>query len=209
MIVDATRRGTRPLAGLALATVLALSATSGCSTSGGGKLVHTDDGFRITEAGSLPLGERSRFREATAALKADDLDKAIEGLEAAAEASPDHAAPRINLAIALRRTDRLEEAEQVLREAIAIHPRHIVAHNELGLVYRRLGRLDEARSSYERAIALHGDFHVAHRNLGVLCDLFLGDSGCALTHYRKTLEIVPDDADVAMWVQDLEQRRAQ
>lgn len=194
---------------LTLFTALALSLSFGCSTGAGGSLVRTEDGFRITESGGTRLGDRTRFREAIDALASDDLDTAIAAFESATEAMPDRAAPRVNLGIALRRADRLEEAEATLLEAIEIHPRHVVAHNELGIVYRKLGRLDASRESYERAIALYDEFHPAHRNLGILCDLFLEDVRCALSHYRRYGEIVPDDERVDIWIADLEQRAAQ
>lgn len=196
-------------AALAVGLGVVLCFALGCTGGSGGALVRTDEGFRISESGGVGLGDRARFRDATDSLVNDDLDAAIVGLESTAEALPDRAAPRVNLAIALRRADRHEEAEAVLREALELHPRHVVAHNELGIVYRKLGRLAESRASYERAISLYGDFHPAHRNLGILCDLFLEDLRCALDHYRRYREIVPDDDQVAIWIADLEQRAAQ
>ena len=188
-----------------LAALLGLS-LPGCQGSTGSALVRTDDGFHVEESGSLRIGARSRFRAALESMAEDDLDEAIEALEASAEEAPDHAAPRVNLALALLRAERLDEAEEVLRSTVRAHPKHPVAHNELGIVYRRLGRFEEARDSYEQAIALYGDFHVAHRNLGVLCDLFLEDTACALAHYRRYLEIVDSDEQVSMWITDLERR---
>ena len=194
------------LLGLAIATALLCLSLPGCQSSTGSTLVRTDDGFQVTESGSLRLGARSRFRAALESMTADDLDAAIAALEASAEEAPDHAAPRVNLALALLRAERLDEAEEVLRETVRAHPKHPAAHNELGIVYRRLGRFEDARESYERAISLYGDFHVAHRNLGVLCDLFLEDTACALTHYGRYLEIVDSDEQVSMWITDLERR---
>ena len=188
---------------------LALPSAFGCTTGSQGKLVHTDDGFRLTESGPTRLGTGARFRQATDSLAAENLDTAIAEFEAAIEAAPHHAAPRVNLSIALRQANRLEEAADALRAALEIHPRHVVAHNELGIVYRKLGQFEAARESYERAIALYNDFHPAHRNLGVLCDLFLEDSQCALTHYRRYSEIAPEDTQPAIWIADLEQRIAQ
>ena len=199
----------QPVRLIALCAGVVVVSAIGCSSGTGGALVNLDDGFRLTESGGIGLGDRTRFREATDSLVADDLDAAIAGLESSAEALPDRAAPRVNLAIALRRAERFEEAEAMLHEAIGLHPRHVVAHNELGLVYRKLGRLAESRESYERAIALYDDFHPAHRNLGILCDLFLEDARCALAHYRRYQEIVPDDRQVAIWIADLAQRAAQ
>jgi len=187
---------------------LVLPAAFGCNTGSHGKLVRTENGFRLTESGATRLGTSARFRQATESLVAKNLDTAIAEFEAAIEAAPNHAAPRVNLSIALRKADRLEEAVDALRAAIEIHPRHVVAHNELGIVYRKLGQFDEARESYERAIALYDDFHPAHRNLGILCDLFLEDSQCALKHYRRYSEISPEDAQPSIWIADLEQRAA-
>ena len=46
-------------------------------------------------------------------------------------------------------------------------------------------------------------------NLGVLCDLFLGDLGCALSNYSRYSEIVVDDPDVGIWISDVENRMRQ
>ena len=99
-----------------------------------------------------------------------------------------------------------EEAEASLLRALESNPRHPVALNELGIVYRRLGRFEEARASYEQALAVHADFHFARKNLGIVCDLFLRDTGCALENYRAYRDAVPQDADVEIWIADLERR---
>jgi tetratricopeptide (TPR) repeat protein len=74
------------------------------------------------------------------------------------------------------------------------------------LIYRKQGRFADARASYERALALYPEFHVANKNLGVLCDLYQRDYGCALRHYRAYQALVPDDAQVAVWIADIEGR---
>ena len=63
----------RPATGVLFATALALSVVPGCRTTEGGALVRTSDGFRLTESGSVGLGDRAHFREATASLEADAL----------------------------------------------------------------------------------------------------------------------------------------
>ena len=112
----------------------------------------------------------------------------------------------MDLGLAYARVGDLERAAASLEQAVAVGPDHPIAWNELALIQRKQGRFADARASYERALALYPEFHVANKNLGVLCDLYQRDYVCALRHYRAYQALVPDDAQVAVWIADIEAR---
>jgi Flp pilus assembly protein TadD len=171
--------------------------------------VRDASGFTITETVRASGDARSDFEGGVRALEQKQYESAIAQLAKAVEAAPDATSAHIDLAIAYRETNDLARAEASLAAALAQNSRHPVALNELGIVYRRTGRFAQARQSYEQALALYPGFHFARRNLAVLCDLYLADAGCALEHYQLYLQLVPGDAEAAMWVADLRARAGQ
>ena len=99
-------------------------------------------------------------------------------------------------------------AEEYLLQALELNSKHPVALNELGIVYRETGRFAKAKQQYEAAIAVYPGYHHARRNLAILCDLYLGDLGCALQQYEAYMATVPSDPEAEMWITDLRNRMA-
>ena len=122
------------------------------------------------------------------------------------EQAPELANPHVDLGVAYARVGDLPQAAASLERAVAVSASHPIALNELALVYRKQGRFADARASYERALALYPEFHAANKNLAILCDLYQRDYGCALRHYEAYRAAVPDDAQAAIWIADLEGR---
>lgn len=149
---------------------------------------------------------RADFETAMAYLRDGKNEKGTALLTKVAARSPHHSAPHINLAIAYQKMGNLAAAEESVKRALAISPEHPVANTEYGLIYRKTGRFIEARKSYEAALAKHPGFLPARKNLGILCDVYLRDPQCALTHYRVYSSRMPDDNNVRIWIADLEQR---
>lgn len=146
------------------------------------------------------------FDSALALLKAEQYEKSIDGFKKLAAALPDNPIPLTNLALAYKKLGQFNLAEEHLKQALVIEPENPVASNELALLYRQKGRFTEARPIYEKVLEKYPHFTMAHKNLGVLCDLYLKDYECALTHYKSYSLAAPDDKAVQIWIADLQKR---
>jgi Flp pilus assembly protein TadD len=195
----------RPALALVAICLLCSCASSGKKRTGQLEF-QQNGGFTITEQVRVGSGARGDFKKALRLLEEADYERGIALLEKVTEAAPHATTAHIDLGIAHRLTGNYERAESSIQSALALNSRHPVAHNELGIVYRKMGRFEEARKSYESALAIASDFHFARRNLAILCDVYLGDTACAIEHYEDYAKMMPKDEKVAMWIADLRNR---
>ena len=170
------------------------------------EIVPDATGFTITQEIRVSGDVRAEYDQALRLVAERPSAPGIALLVSVTESAPGAIAPHIDLGIAYARAGELDRAVESFGKALAINPDHPVANNELGIAYRRMGRFAEARAAYEKALAISPSFHFAHRNLAILCDLFLADLGCALTHYEAYAQAVPGDEEAVKWVADLRAR---
>jgi Flp pilus assembly protein TadD len=163
-------------------------------------------GFTILEDVRVSAEIRTEYESAVRMLEVQQYQQGIASLVHVTESEPNVTAAHIDLGIAYSRSGELAKAEQSFSKALQLNPRHPIAYNELGMVYRRQGKFREARASYEKALELYPTFHFAQRNLAILCDVYLADLACGLKYYEAYQQAVPDDAETAKWLADLNAR---
>jgi tetratricopeptide (TPR) repeat protein len=160
----------------------------------------------VKPAAVIPPQIQAEFDSAMALVKSEQYEKAVESFNKLTVALPDNPIPLINIALIYKKTGKLDLAESQLKQALVVEPDNPVASNELALLYRKTGRFSNAKSVYESVLVKYPNFNIAHKNLGVLCDLYLKNYECAITHYKIYSLGVPDDKNVHIWIADLQKR---
>lgn len=176
-----------------------------CATNKTSVVINTDE-IVVSEEFGIDTELNDKFNQAVIHMNNKNYDAAIELLVEVTNKTIKHSAPYINLALAYSNLGKMQQAEKILLKAIKINPQHPVTNNELGLLYRKTGRFSDAKKTYEKVIRIYPQFLPARKNLGVLCDIFMKDLDCAITHYEAFLKIQPDNKKIKIWLVDLKRR---
>jgi tetratricopeptide (TPR) repeat protein len=99
-------------------------------------------------------------------LRSDDMVKAGESFQRAAELLPGFAPAWANLGGTLGELDRPQEALAAFERALALDPASPQALNNVGVVRRELGRLGESEAAFRQVIQLTPGMAFGHYNLG-------------------------------------------
>jgi tetratricopeptide (TPR) repeat protein len=196
---------------MALAAAFLLSACGGA-----GSVKSRPDARSARTPVPVSASIQGDFNKALALMKKGAYREAIPELEAILARNDKLPGAQINLAIACMNVEtdskeardaNMKKAGQALQIAVETNPGDPVAHHQLGLYYRKTGRFEDARKAYERAILLQPNYQMAHLNMGILCDIYLQQPECAITHFEEYLKLAPDEGEkVSLWLADVRQR---
>lgn len=157
----------------------------------------------------VPEDAQKRFERALYALEEQRWDVASEDMRELWSDYPELSGPALNSALIYSQQGEADEAELWFKRAVESNSGNAVAHNEYAIFLRQQGRFHESKKHYLLALELSGDYAEAHYNLGILYDLYLGDKGRALDHFKRYQQITGEtDRQVAGWIVDLQRQRS-
>lgn len=88
-----------------------------------------------------------------------------------------------------------DDAISSYKKALQIDPKDAGSHYNLGIAYVKKGLYNEAVLETESALKLDPKLADAHRNLGLIYYLYLKDSKKAIYHFKKLLQLAPNQLD--------------
>jgi len=197
-----------------------------CSTPHGARTPDAPAAAPVAASASTPAAESSApaaaavsptppparaiadFERAVGLAKAGKDEEAELEFEVIATGYPTYPGALVNLGILYRKHAELAKSDQSLRAAVQRDPTDAEAWSELGVTLRQEGKFHEAADAYNQAISVNPNFAPAYRNLAIVLDLYLGDTGAALTAMEHYRDLAADDKGVTGWIADLKQRAA-
>jgi tetratricopeptide (TPR) repeat protein len=113
-----------------------------------------------------PEWAAAHFERGKLWLRTDDMVKAGESFQRAADLLPGFTSSWANLGATLGELDRPQEALAAFERALALEPSNPQALNNIGVVRRELGRLADSEAAFRRVIELTPEMAFGHYNLG-------------------------------------------
>ncbi len=149
---------------------------------------------RLDALETLATGTAQHVLQANQALRAGDVDAAVDAFRRALDLDPLHLPARQGLAAALSRRGDLDAAEAEYRHVLAQVPDAAGVWYALGSILSEQEQLPEAIEALERALELLPEHRDAHFNLGLL-QLRAGDAAGARSSFERAIELDPQDAE--------------
>jgi len=137
------------------------------------------------------------------------LDEArASALQAAAGASPQDPAPRIELGNLYFDHERFREAAQWYEEALRVSPKNVNVSTDLGIAYYYMNRPDAALAQFDRSLAIDAAHTKTLLNIGIVRAWGKQDLEGAAKAWQQVIDVAPGSPEASRAKQGLDGIRA-
>lgn len=150
-------------------------------------------------------GRYEKAKEVYAGIKARKQGSSVLSLEPFARGKL--ANMHADLGQAYAEAGLLHEAIMEYENAVQLCPHFADLRTKLGQLFRNCQEFDKAKEQYEAALVERPGFVPAHMQLGMTL-LALGDSTGAGEHWRRVLELEPENVQARMYLRVLDSSRS-
>ncbi|MFT4580751.1 MAG: type IV pilus assembly protein PilF [Gammaproteobacteria bacterium] len=168
---------------LLAASMLLLLALGGCASNTNTEKIKPQDRGKVADLNT---------KIAIAYIRDGDFEPALEKLEKAISADPNHAPAYSTLGLLYNRVGEFDEAEKNFEKAVRLDPKSSAILNNYGQVLCQHEQYEKGQKMFLRANenSLYRTPEIALSNAGT-CAMAAGDLGAAETHFRDALKINP------------------
>jgi tetratricopeptide (TPR) repeat protein len=155
----------------------------------------------------VPQVAQAEYQVVLKSIDVQNWPKATKVLQQMQTSYPQLLALKVSLGWVYWQSGNIDQSKKELKAAIATNKLYRPdAYNYLAIIHREKGEFSEAESLYAKALTIWPADSTLHINLGILYDLYLGQLGKALEHYRQAQRSRTNDRQLAGWIKDLERR---
>jgi len=104
--------------------------------------------------------------------------------------------------------NQLDKAEYYSKKAVAVNPHDYQTKFLLGVVYQRAGKSGKAVEMYQETLKLNPDHATTYKNLGIIYLQKIKNYDKALSSFRQSLILAPDQEQAKKIESTVEQLKA-
>jgi type IV pilus assembly protein PilF len=165
------------------ASMLLLFALGGCASNTKNENIKPQDRTKVADLNT---------QIAVAYIRDGDFEPALEKLEKAISADPNHAPAYSTLGLLYNRVGEFDKADKNFEKAVQLDPKNSSILNNYGQVLCQHGQYEKGQQMFLKANenSLYRAPEIALSNAGT-CAMAAGDLAAAETHFREALKINP------------------
>lgn len=130
-----------------------------------------------------------------------DMDQ-LRALMAKMKENPNDPQVLLELANTFMMMQAWDKSLELVQAAVKVAPDNVEAHRAMGMVRFERKEYDEAKKSFDTVLKLNPDDVLGHYNMGILLKHYLNKPAEGDQHFRRVVQLNPQDADVMKGAQE-------